>query len=450
MTTGLGGDESLGDKRKKCREEVASLFGKSKGGSCKKQMKTSVNYWKHKFVCLPYTDQTTIIISDHEKDVLLKAGLGEKEVEFCDINIGAEEFKNLLYEAFPGLEHGGGFQLLRCTPNSRILEVLSPSTLSSPMALKSRVRNSRTYIRPLQRNLDTTAILDLPEGPQEHCIKCYKLFTFENLIEHVKYCTGSVAADGGEDFEGDCSDNWDDKNVDETSSSDDEILKSVLEESLRTYNENSATTSIDEIAQLKSCIEEERIMTIEIRREFVLIDALKEARKAKFDVKKRLDVRFVGERAIDLGGPKQEFFNLLSSDACHMFFKGKDNYKFFMNNVTSVQNNDFFYLGMFCVLSISYGGIGMPFFSKEVFEYFSRGACYAFGVSVENIPDTFLRYTIEKLNEVQLEEELGMIFSTDEALNLLSATGYRKSISSLKLEDIKDVKTELLDFSPSF
>ena len=45
-------------------------------------------------------------------------------------------------------------------PNSRHLEVLSMSVYKSPLALKQRVGSSRTYIRPLQRDLDLTPLSD--------------------------------------------------------------------------------------------------------------------------------------------------------------------------------------------------------------------------------------------------------------------------------------------------
>ena len=44
--------------------------------------------WKHRFVCLAYRDQVKIPTTDTDKDELLKAGLGEKVVEFDDLDMG--------------------------------------------------------------------------------------------------------------------------------------------------------------------------------------------------------------------------------------------------------------------------------------------------------------------------------------------------------------------------
>ena len=53
---------------------------------------------------------------------------------------------------------------MKCVANSRSLAALSSTTLSLPSMLKSRVGNSRTYIRPIQRNLDLIPIMELPGG----------------------------------------------------------------------------------------------------------------------------------------------------------------------------------------------------------------------------------------------------------------------------------------------
>ena len=45
-------------------------------------------------------------------------------------------------------------------PNSRNLEVLSTAVHKSPLALKQRVGVSKTYIRPVQRDLDLTPLSD--------------------------------------------------------------------------------------------------------------------------------------------------------------------------------------------------------------------------------------------------------------------------------------------------
>ena len=148
----------LADRRTAIRKEVNSkLLGKRsaspKGGSLKKKSKPA---WKHRFVCLAYYGQSKVPTTGWEKDELYEAGLGEREIEFSQINVTASEFRDILLKQFPKLEDGGGYQLCRCLPNTRTLEPLSKLAHSSVDMLKQQVGNARTYIVPLQRDLDLT------------------------------------------------------------------------------------------------------------------------------------------------------------------------------------------------------------------------------------------------------------------------------------------------------
>ena len=149
--------ESMSGRRRKAKEEVSSLFVKKRKGVAK-------CVWKHKFICLADCKQKRIPTTDAEKDQLLMAGLGEKEIEFFGLELSAAEFRDLLYRHFPTLQEGGGYQFFKCVANSRYLEQLSTTTLSSPAMLKSRVGNARTYIRPIQKNLELTQVIELPGG----------------------------------------------------------------------------------------------------------------------------------------------------------------------------------------------------------------------------------------------------------------------------------------------
>lgn len=104
--------------------------------------------------CLAYRDQERIPTSEYDKEELFQADLGEKEVEFPTLDMSDEQFKEVLLSYFPRLRQGGGYQLLKGLPNSRKLEVLPSVVYTSPAALKQQVGTSRTYMRPIQRDLD--------------------------------------------------------------------------------------------------------------------------------------------------------------------------------------------------------------------------------------------------------------------------------------------------------
>ena len=160
MKAGLNAEKSRDKKKGKVRKEMSALYF----SSTNKRKKLEQPQWKHKFMCLAYRDQVKIPTTDAEKDELFEAGLGEKEVAFDSVDVGPEEFREVLYQAFPQLRRGGGYQLFKCVANSRTLEPLSRMVYSSPQSLRTRVGNAKTYIRPIQRDLDLTPIEHIPGG----------------------------------------------------------------------------------------------------------------------------------------------------------------------------------------------------------------------------------------------------------------------------------------------
>ena len=178
------------------RNEMASLFNK----------KAKIE-WKHRFVCLSNPEQQRIPTTDNEKDILFKAGLGEKLVEFNNMDATAEEIRDVLYMAFPKLQNAGGFILCKCVANTRNLEAMSQVAWMTLQRLKDRVGTSRTYIRPLQKSLDLSVVVDLPTGVStcynvstldeifpkllEKCLTCGIEVPIDDLILHLEQCTSA-------------------------------------------------------------------------------------------------------------------------------------------------------------------------------------------------------------------------------------------------------------------
>ena len=146
-----------GFKRKaSAREDVAGF----------KKLKTISRQrpeWRHRFVCLAKRRQYIVPTKDSEKDALLLAGLGEKSIDFPKLSIGAGQFKDILLSSYPKLCDAGGFELCVCKPNSLELQPLTSFVLSSPAVLKERCGCKRTYIVPLQRDLNLSSTT-IPHG----------------------------------------------------------------------------------------------------------------------------------------------------------------------------------------------------------------------------------------------------------------------------------------------
>ena len=134
------------DRYSDVRAEQSSLFNWKRGSSASAS-------WTHKFVCLSSTNADRVPTSKLGKLALEEAGIGEKTVTVPNIKCNPEDFRLLVLATYPKLQSGGGFELLRCKPQSRDLLLIGHRISSSPKMLKRQVGNGKVYIRPIQRDL---------------------------------------------------------------------------------------------------------------------------------------------------------------------------------------------------------------------------------------------------------------------------------------------------------
>ena len=114
--------------------------------------------WTHQFVCLPNVDCNTVP-NRSEKASLRDAGLGDQRVVFTNKKGGHDHVKQTLESAYPKIEEGGGFQILRS--NGRRLEAIGiPPTGYTVPYLKDTLGQAIAYICPLQRELNTQPIVN--------------------------------------------------------------------------------------------------------------------------------------------------------------------------------------------------------------------------------------------------------------------------------------------------
>ena len=85
-------------------------------------------------------------------------------VYFPSLEANGEELKKFFTQNFLNYVRVEGTSSANVFLNSRNLEEISAVSYSSVAMLKERVGNARTYIRPLQRDLDMEAVFGLPEG----------------------------------------------------------------------------------------------------------------------------------------------------------------------------------------------------------------------------------------------------------------------------------------------
>ena len=77
----------------------------------------------------------------------------------------------------------------KCRSNSRVLEPLSALCLTSPRILRDRIGSARTYILPMQRNLDLSSV-----AASGKVTRLY-MYRYEQAQQEIPACcirTGSV------------------------------------------------------------------------------------------------------------------------------------------------------------------------------------------------------------------------------------------------------------------
>ena len=143
-----------------------------------------------------------------EKVVLQKAGLGFKKIKF-DLEVDEVSVYNQLMSSSSGsgnsqpeeltsgysqLQNCGGFELMKCIPNCKVLE--PPECQISEKNLQVPAGQGKLYIRPIQRSLSVLPLKSeaspcSTSALKEKCVHCYKEYPLKVLRSHVLPCLSS-------------------------------------------------------------------------------------------------------------------------------------------------------------------------------------------------------------------------------------------------------------------
>ncbi len=119
--------------------------------------------WAHNFFCLAEPHAVSVPTSAQYKQWLMTAGLGEKRLQMS-LTSTSSQVHDVIVQTFPQLSTCGGYELLKCIPNSRTLHPITvPSAGFTPDILKAEVGQGRIYLRPLQRKIPLTPSLPQSE-----------------------------------------------------------------------------------------------------------------------------------------------------------------------------------------------------------------------------------------------------------------------------------------------
>lgn len=139
--------------------------------------------------------------------------------------------------------------------------------------------------------------------------------------------------------------------------------------------ETKTSLSLQEILeQLASKINNDRISKFNISRSHLWEGALRGLKRKSFSPDSKVSVKFTddsgtSEGAVDLGGPKREFFTLVIAWIVNsQLFCGTEKSNFLSCNANYLANDFFFYAGEFIAMSIVHGGPGPRCFGLPLYD----------------------------------------------------------------------------------
>ena len=138
---------------------------------------------------------------------------------------------------------------------------------------------------------------------------------------------------------------------------------------------------------------------VNVRRRELLQDAFRQFKRTSFDVTKMLRITFLGESAVDGGGPCREFFRLLLADLFTVsgLFVGYPSSVTAAHNVVSLENGDFAIAAKVVVTSIVQGGLAPHCFSAAIADFIVYGEVRS-PVNLNDIADSDVREKMKKVH----------------------------------------------------
>ena len=114
-----------------------------------------------------------------------------------------------------------------------------------------------------------------------------------------------------------------------------------------------------------------------------------------------LRIIFIGESAVDDGGPLREFFYLLMKALAQndMIFCGPAELRMPRHSVVELQKKTFYYVGVIIALSVVHGGPAPQFLSSAVADYLIFGPLGVKATSSDIVDNPEKRENVQKVQK---------------------------------------------------
>ena len=158
---------------------------------------------------------------------------------------------------------------------------------------------------------------------------------------------------------------------------------------------------------------DDSILSIQVRRKKIWKDTLRAFKQPRFTPRKWLKVEFIGEAAIDDGGPRREFFRWGMQEICHSqaLFQGTSNARVPTHNVHLLCNHEYRYMGIFFAMSILQGGPAPTFMAPTIAHYLLHGNV-GLQARITDIPDPEIQAKLRKVRtDVQIDNKENCVYT---------------------------------------
>ncbi|XP_028657992.2 G2/M phase-specific E3 ubiquitin-protein ligase-like [Erpetoichthys calabaricus] len=191
---------------------------------------------------------------------------------------------------------------------------------------------------------------------------------------------------------------------------------------------------------LSKSLNREEVVRFNIMRKNVWDGTKRAMTRANFSPYKRIDVKFtddlgVSEGAVDLGGPKREFFRLvlLYLKEESGIFEGPDEAKILSCNTEALKASTYFHAGQILAMTVVHGGPPPCFLSKVLYEALIKGPTDV-RVNIDHVFDQEVHGQLKAINDATTDEDLSN--SVELAASILSLSGCFKKVDHHNKGDV--------------
>lgn len=151
---------------------------------------------------------------------------------------------------------------------------------------------------------------------------------------------------------------------------------------------------------------EDSTTCIQVRRKHIWKDTLRAIKQPGFTTRKWLKIEFVGESAIDDGGPRREYFRLGMHELRQnsALFQGALDKRIPVHNLHLLNNKEYREVGRFFAMSILQGGPAPQFLSPTIAHYLLYGD-EGLQPEISDIPDCEVRAKVQKVHACTIEHQ---------------------------------------------